>query len=65
MSILASALDELDNMQLGENNSIEYGWSNKLEEKIVQFNFQLIRINDTTNNKFINYKFFVRTYTPH
>ena len=33
--------------QLGENMHTEYAWSNDIEEQIVQFNFQLVRTNET------------------
>ena len=43
MSALTSALDQMETMQLGENDSLEYGWSNRVQELIVQFYFQLVR----------------------
>ena len=39
------------NIQLGENNHKEYGWSNNIGEKITQFFYQLVR---TSNKKEIN-----------
>ena len=44
MSALTSALDQMQSLQLGENNSLEYGWkSNNVQELITQFQFQLVR----------------------
>lgn len=43
MSSLVSALDKHTPKQLGENNHVEYTWSNDINEKIVQFFFQLVR----------------------
>tara|TARA_B100001093_G_scaffold516247_2_gene594581 strand:- start:100 stop:1884 length:1785 start_codon:yes stop_codon:yes gene_type:complete len=53
MAALTSALNSLDNMQIGENNSIEYGWSLEVQEMIVQLQFQLTRCDD---NQLINLK---------
>jgi len=46
MAALSSALDCLHNMQLGENRTLEYGWSTNIKELIVQFQFQLVRTED-------------------
>lgn len=44
MTALTSALDQMQSPQLGENNSLEYGWkSNNVQELITQFQFQLVR----------------------
>ena len=43
MSSLISALDNHTPKQIGENNHVEYTWSNDINEKIVQFFFQLVR----------------------
>ena len=52
MSALTSALDQMENMQLGENNFLEYGWtSNKVQELITQFEFQLVRTNNQAGLK--------------
>lgn len=34
------------NYQIGENGHIEYTWSDNIQEKILQFNFQLTRTNE-------------------
>ena len=43
MAALVTALDNLTPKQFGENGHIEYGWSNSIQERIVQFNFQVSR----------------------
>tara|TARA_Y100000389_G_scaffold157418_5_gene158557 strand:- start:1447 stop:3270 length:1824 start_codon:yes stop_codon:yes gene_type:complete len=43
MAALTSALDEFNKIQIGENGTIEYGWSDEVQELIVQFHFQLVR----------------------
>lgn len=43
MSSLVSALDKHTPKQIGENNHVEYTWSNDINENIVQFFFQLVR----------------------
>lgn len=43
MSAIINALDNLTPKQHGENNHIEYGWSNSIRERIVQFSFQVTR----------------------
>ena len=47
MSSLVSALDKHTPKQIGENNHVEYTWSNDINEKIVQFFFQLVRNSST------------------
>jgi hypothetical protein len=47
MSQFISAADQYTPRQSGENANIEYGYSNSLDEKIVQFFFQLVRTQDT------------------
>jgi len=47
MAALVSALDAHTPTQLGENMNPEFGWSNDLQEKILQLTFQLTR----TDNK--------------
>lgn len=46
MSSIISALDTYTPKQIGENGHIEYGWSNNIREKILQFSFQLTRANE-------------------
>lgn len=36
-------INELYNLTIGENGHQEYSWSHNIEERIVQFNFQLVR----------------------
>ena len=49
MSSIVSALDKHTPKQFGENANVEYGWSNHLNEKIVQLFFQLVRSSCHTN----------------
>ena len=37
------AADRFSNLGVGENGHIQHGWSNNFIEKVVQFNFQLVR----------------------
>ena len=43
MSAIISALDKVTLKRHGENAHVEYSWSHNLQEKIVQFFFQLVR----------------------
>ena len=43
MTALVNALDNFTPTQIGENSHTEYGWSNSIREKIVQFSFQVTR----------------------
>ena len=43
MAALINALDCKTPTQIGTNGHVEYGWSNSIQEKIVQFSFQLTR----------------------
>jgi len=45
MAALIHTLDNNTPLQLGENGHLEYGWSNNIKEKILQFNFQITRTN--------------------
>ena len=45
MSMLVAAIDNHTPKQFGENAHVEYGWSNSIQEKILQFSFQLTRTN--------------------
>ena len=46
MSSFINALRSFTNTQTGENNHVEYTWSNDIDEKISQFFFQLVRNKD-------------------
>jgi hypothetical protein len=48
MAALINALDNYTPIKLGENGDVEYGWSNSVQEQIVQFNFQLTRTSNIT-----------------
>ena len=46
MTALVNALDNFTPTQIGENTHIEYGWSNSIREKILQFSFQVTRTDE-------------------
>ncbi len=52
-ALLMNYLDNITPIRSGENGHSEYGWSNNIQERIVQFNFQLVRTKDTTSLKSI------------
>lgn len=43
MAALVNALDNYTPQCFGENGHVEYGWSNSIQEKILQFSFQVTR----------------------
>jgi hypothetical protein len=51
MAALINALDSHTSKQFGENGHAEYGWSNNIRERIIQFSFQLTRTDDKGANK--------------
>lgn len=56
---MASFIQALDSRssrqtQLGENGHTEYGWSNDIQEKILQFSFQLTRARDKNELEKLN-----------
>jgi len=59
MSAIVQAIDQYVNstpISTGENGHAEYGWSNEIEELIVQFHFQLVRT-DKTGVEYMKIKF--------
>ena len=46
---IISAIDNINMRQLGEKGHIEYGWSENIREKILQFSFQLVRNKNETD----------------
>jgi len=46
MAAIIQALDNYTPKKEGENGHVEYGWSNNLQEKILQFSFQVTRTTD-------------------
>ena len=46
MAALVKALDNYTPTQIGENGHEEYGWSNLIQESIVQISFQLTRTDE-------------------
>jgi hypothetical protein len=64
MTALSSALDSMYNMQIGENGTLEYGWSEDIQELITQFQYQLVR---TPNMKKLEEKYqevLMHIFTP-
>jgi hypothetical protein len=67
MAALVNALDNYTPSQFGVNGHVEYGWSNSIQEKIVQFNFQVtrtkedgvVRLSNVLNDLLINLKHMV------
>ena len=53
MAALINALDNYTPKQVGENGHVEYGWSNDIRERIIQFSFQIVRTSDSSNLKTI------------
>ena len=51
MTTLINAIDNTSNRLEGENGHYMESWSNKIEEKIVQYYFQLVRNNDKSVDK--------------
>jgi hypothetical protein len=51
MAALVNALDNYTPTQHGENGHVEYGWSNSIQEIILQFSFQATRTKDDGINK--------------
>jgi hypothetical protein len=51
MSALVSALDSFTPVCVGENGHSELDWSNDLQEKIVQFDFQCVRTDEAGISK--------------
>ena len=53
MAALINALDGYTSKQIGENGHVEYGWSNDIREKILQFSFQIVRTSTNTSLKHV------------
>jgi len=51
MAAIVNALDNYTPTQIGENGHAEYGWSNSIQEKILQFSFQVTRTTDDRINR--------------
>ena len=50
MTELINTLDNYTNIKFGEKGHSEYDWSNSLQEKILQFSFQIVRNNTGLEN---------------
>jgi len=46
MAALVSTLDSYTPQQIGEKGHVEYGWSNNIQEKVIQFYFQVNRTDE-------------------
>jgi hypothetical protein len=46
MATLINTIDNYTPTQIGEKGHVEYGWSNSIQEKILQFSFQVTRTNE-------------------
>jgi hypothetical protein len=46
MSALVNALDNYTPQQIGKNGHVELSWSNNIQEKILQFSFQITRTDE-------------------
>ena len=51
MAALVNALDNYTPTRFGENGHVEYGWSNSIQEKILQFSFQVTRTKEDGVNR--------------
>ena len=58
MTALVSALDMKNSIQYGENNHIEYSWSEVQQEQICQLYFQLVRTKDVKKLKSVYRKIY-------
>ena len=47
MAALVNALDNYTPKQFGENGHVEYGFSNSIQDLILQFSFQLTRTDES------------------
>ena len=56
MSSLVSAIDNFTPSKIGENGTVEYTWSNKIQEQIVQLHFQLTRTNSSQQKHILHKK---------
>ena len=54
MAALINTNDNYTPFQIGENGHIEYGWSNSIQEKILQFSFQINRTDKNNLQKLSN-----------
>jgi hypothetical protein len=64
MTALSSALDKIENLQLGENLNPEYSWSENIQETITQFHFQLTRTSNTNNLENKYQELLKKIFTP-
>lgn len=56
-SSIAMTLDQYNSIQYGQNNHIEYAWSNIQQEQILQLSFQMVRIHDSIQRQQLAQRF--------
>jgi len=61
-SSVAMTADQQNSIQYGQNNHIEYAWSNIQQENILQLTFQMVRINDPLQRQILARRF-VKCFT--
>ena len=61
-SLVAMTAEQQNSIQYGQNNHIEYAWSNIQQENILQLSFQLVRINDPWQRQILAHRF-VKCFT--
>ena len=61
-SSVAMTADQQNSIQYGQNNHIEYAWSNIQQENILQLSFQLVRISDPEKRQILAHRF-VKCFT--
>ena len=49
--------DQQNSIQYGQNNHIEYAWSNIQQENILQLSFQMVRISDPEQRQILAHRF--------
>jgi len=61
-SSVAMTADHQNSIQYGQNNHIEYAWSNVQQENILQLSFQMVRISDPWQRQILAHRF-VKCFT--
>ena len=61
-SSVTMTADQQNSIQYGQNNHIEYAWSNIQQETILQLSFQMVRINDPEKRQILAHRF-VKCFT--
>ena len=61
-SSVAMTAEQQNSIQYGQNNHIEYAWSNIQQENILQLSFQMVRISDPLQRQILARRF-VKCFT--